>query len=197
MSKMKDEEIRANYREQTELTQDQLAELKRQNKLCAVLVFLAQGTPFINGGQEFMRTKHGDHNSYTQEEHNKFMDIDEINQIDLSFKTTNSDVYNTYKALISLRKDFSAFTNATNAVCKAARDENDEGIVGILKYAIEGTNGNFAVYINANDEEDSVRDGQEGYQVSIDEATGEYSIATEIGKNFKIPAKGFLIVKTN
>ena len=189
MSAIGDADLKKYYKAQKDLTDAQLTELKKQNKLCAALIFLAQGTPFINGGQEFMRTKQGDHNSY--------MSSDEINQIDLSFKTTNSDVYNTYKALISLRKDFSAFTNATNAVCKAARDENDEGIVGILKYAIEGTNGNFAVYINANDEEDSVRDGQEGYQVSIDEATGEYSIATEIGKNFKIPAKGFLIVKTN
>jgi pullulanase len=189
MSTIGDADLKQYCKAQSDLTAEQLTELKKQNKLCAALVFLAQGTPFINGGQEFMRTKQGDHNSY--------MSSDEINQIDLSFKTTNSDVYNTYKALISLRKDFSAFTNATNAVCKAARDENDEGIVGILKYAIEGTNGNFAVYINANGTEDSVRDGQEGYQVSINEATGEYSIATEIGKNFKIPAKGFLIVKTN
>ena len=189
MTPLGDDKLKNFYKSADELTAEQLAELKKQNKLCAALVFLAQGTPFINGGQEFMRTKKGDHNSYKSD--------DEINQIDLSFKTTNSDVYNTYKALIQIRKDFTAFTNAKNAICKAARDENNEGIVGILKYTVEGSNGNFAVYINANAESSTVKDGQKGYLVSINEKDGSYSIATEEGSEFSIPAKGFLIIKTN
>lgn len=189
MSQMSDENLKKYYKSQKNLTTEQLTELKKQNKLCAALIFLAQGTPFINGGQEFMRTKQGDHNSY--------MSNDEINQIDLSFKTTNSDVYNTYKGLIALRKDFSAFTNAEKATCNAARDENDVGITGILKYVAEGDNGNFAVYINVTNEEMPVKDGQEGYQVQIDETAGTYSIDTTKKDEFTIPAKGFLILKTN
>jgi pullulanase len=34
------------------------------DKLAAVAIFTSQGVPFIQAGQEFLRTKGGDHNSY-------------------------------------------------------------------------------------------------------------------------------------
>ena len=49
-----------------------------------------------------MRTKKGDENSYSS--------ADEFNEIDLDFKDTYKDVYNTYKALIAIRKYYDAFT---------------------------------------------------------------------------------------
>lgn len=38
--------------------------LLQMNKLCAVAVFCAQGIPFIQAGEEMLRTKNGEHNSY-------------------------------------------------------------------------------------------------------------------------------------
>ena len=44
--------------------EDGLAEVKKQDMLSAAYVFLSQGTAFLNGGQEFLRTKYGNENSY-------------------------------------------------------------------------------------------------------------------------------------
>lgn len=48
--------------------------IERQHMLATTIVMLAQGIPFIHAGQEFMRTKYGERNSYNKP--------DEINQID-------------------------------------------------------------------------------------------------------------------
>ena len=67
-----------------------------QNKLSAAYVFLAQGTPFINGGQEFMRTKKGNPDSYAADTKGgrkwSEKEILNCNAIDLNFKDTYSDV---------------------------------------------------------------------------------------------------------
>jgi len=72
-------------------------ELKAMNKLAAVLLFTSQGAPFIQAGQEFLRTKFGSHNSYNQP--------DKINKIRWDYKQENLDVFNYYKGLIELRKE--------------------------------------------------------------------------------------------
>lgn len=69
------------------------------NKLGAAIVMISKGTPFMQAGEEMLRTKHGDENSYNSS--------DEINNIDWESLTPNSDqlkVVNYYKGLIELRK---------------------------------------------------------------------------------------------
>ncbi len=84
------------------LTPAQQNLIKAQVKLSGAFVILAQGIPFINGGQEFMRTKRGDENSYISD--------DTTNGIDYSYITTTfSDVKNMYKGLFALRKERKAF----------------------------------------------------------------------------------------
>ncbi|MBQ5849194.1 MAG: hypothetical protein IIW49_09815, partial [Treponema sp.] len=118
-----------------------LKAVKAQNKLAAAYVFLAQGTPFMNGGQEFLRTKRGDENSYSSN--------DTINAIDLSFATKYADVVATYKGLIALRKDFSAFRYAKTAKAETVSE-------GVTKYDVTADDGNFTVLFNATDKSASV-----------------------------------------
>src|SRR5262249_57214686 len=40
------------------------ADRRAMDKLAAAIIFTSQGIPFIQCGQEFLRTKGGDHNSY-------------------------------------------------------------------------------------------------------------------------------------
>lgn len=68
----------------TKIGEEDLVAVKAQDKLAAAYVFLSQGTTFMNGGQEFLRTKKGNENTYNK-------DI-AINGIDLSFATTYADV---------------------------------------------------------------------------------------------------------
>lgn len=150
--------------------------VKAENKLCAAIIFLAQGTPFINGGQEFMRTKNGDHNSYASE--------DKINQIDLKFKEKYEDVYNVYKGLIKLRKENrEAFGSNTDATAEKA---NDDG--SVIKY----TTGNFVVYFNSSDYDVKIIPDSNEYK-TIDVTNGEPKESE--GQPSKVEKKSFVILK--
>ncbi|MEP7272802.1 MAG: alpha-amylase family glycosyl hydrolase, partial [Acidobacteriota bacterium] len=69
---------------------------RAMDKLAAVAVLTAQGIPFIHSGQEFLRSKGGDHNSYDKP--------DSVNMIRWAQKALNFDVFRYYRGLILLRK---------------------------------------------------------------------------------------------
>ena len=156
------------------LSESQLENIKKEEKLAAALIFLAQGTPFINGGQEFMRTKRGNANSY--------MAPDIVNQIDISMKEKFSDVYNTYKALISFRKanktEFGANENASAQIISP----------NVVKYV----SGKFTVYFNSNNKPVSVSDS--GKIVQINEKDGTYSVGKSVSVS-SVPEKSFVIIQ--
>ena len=148
-----------------------LKAVKDQNKLAAAYIFLSQGTPFINGGQEFMRTKQGDENSYKSN--------DTINAIDLSFKDTYSDVYNVYKGLIALRKaNPSAFGANKSATATTVSK-------GVTKYIT----GNFCVYFNATSSDVTI--DSTGYSKEIVVTSGT---PTDAEIPAKVSAKSFVIL---
>ena len=165
----------SNFGKVSGLSTSNISVISEQNKLTAAYIFLAQGTPFINGGQEFMRTKKGDHNSYQSN--------DTINGIDLSFKDTYSDVYNVYKGLIALRKaNPSAFGANTTATAEIYNKT-----AGVTKY----TTGDFLVYFNAT--EKSVEIESTGYTKVIDITSGTPTESTTLPAS--VPAKSFVILK--
>lgn len=77
------------------------AERKRVFGLASSTAILAQGVPFIHAGQEFMRTKNGDENSYKSS--------DAVNSLKWTEVTRNKDMVNYFKGLIQIRKANSAF----------------------------------------------------------------------------------------
>ncbi len=86
----------------------------RMNRLGAAIVLMSKGTPFWQAGEEMLRTKGGDENSY--------MSSDAVNNIDWSVLADGTLAYRTmqyYKGLIEMRKAFSAFTDETPLVCEA------------------------------------------------------------------------------
>ena len=162
----------SNYKKVSGLSDTQMNEIKAEEKLTAAYIFLAQGTPFINGGQEFMRTKQNDHNSY--------ISSDVINQISLSFKETYADVYNIYKGLIALRKaNPAAFGANTSASAETVTK-------GVTKYVT----GDFCVYFNATDTKQTC--DAAGYAKSVDVSSGT---PTEAAVVTNVPAKSFVILK--
>ena len=170
-----------------DFTKEQQDNLRAQNKLAAAFVFLAQGTPFINGGQEFMRTKKGNENSYNSS--------DEINQIDLSYKEKFNDVYNVYKGLIALRKSTDAFIAGTDVLAETAKDENAKIIGGLTKYVTTGSDASsdvsYCVYFNAKDEERTI--DTTGYTKVVDVTSGKVEESTTLPT--VVAAKGFVILK--
>lgn len=153
---------------------ENLDEIKKQDELAAAYIFLSQGTPFINGGQEFLRTKNGDENSYKS--------ADKINQIDLTMKEKFSDVYNFYKGLIALRKaNSAAFGKNTSAAAKKISG-------GITEYRT----GDFLIYFNATDEPFTFS-ADSAYTKSVDVSSGAIVESTTLPE--KVGAKSFVILK--
>ena len=150
-----------------------LEKVKRQGILAAAYIILAQGTPFINGGQEFLRTKQGDENSY--------ISSDEINQINLDFKTRYSDVFNAYKGLIAFRRE-NADSFGSKTDCSAMTI-----FPGLTKYTV----GNFCIYFNATDS--SAKIDFAGFTNSIEVLSGKPEQKKSVPHT--VDAKSFVILK--
>ena len=86
----------------------------KMNKLGAAILMISKGTPFWQAGEEMLRTKDGDENSYKSS--------DAINNIDWSVLKAGTIQYETmqyYKGLIAMRHGYDLFTNVkTEIVCE-------------------------------------------------------------------------------
>ena len=80
---------------------DDIKLIKKQELLATALVLLSQGVPFLHSGQEFLRTKQGDENSY--------ISSDQINLIDWARRDEFSDVVDSVKEMIKIRKQYACF----------------------------------------------------------------------------------------
>ena len=94
----------------------------RMNNLGAAIVMIAKGTPFWQAGEEMLRTKDGDENSYKSS--------DAVNNIDWSVLKEGTRQHTTmlyYKGLIEMRKTFDIFTDPAAQVLSA--EETGSGIL--------------------------------------------------------------------
>jgi len=89
-------------RNQTRITDE---DRRRMNRMGAVLVLTSQGIPFLHSGQEMLRTKGGNENSYNAP--------DSVNKIRWSWKLENRDIFEYYRGLIALRKAHPMFRMKT------------------------------------------------------------------------------------
>ncbi len=81
------------------------------NKLGAAIIIISQGTPFWQAGEEMLRTKGGDENSYKSG--------DAVNNIDWEALNPESIQYQAmqyYKGLIEMRKAYSIFRQTDSSV---------------------------------------------------------------------------------
>ncbi len=74
-------------------------------KFANAIVLTSQGVPFLHAGEEIVRTKYGEHNSYNLP--------DSINQLVWHNKYSYRDVFDYYRDLITLRKNHPAFRMPT------------------------------------------------------------------------------------
>ncbi len=113
-------------------------ERNAMNNLGATIIMISKGTPFWQAGEEMLRTKGGDENSYKSS--------DEVNNIDWSVLNEGTRQYNTmlyYKGLIEMRKTFGIFTDDSTQI---THTEHGSGILEIL--FDDGNGGKALVIIN-------------------------------------------------
>ena len=112
-------------------------ERMEMNRLGAAIIMISEGIPFMQAGEEMLRTKDGDENSYKSS--------DAINNIDWEALTTTSNEYKTmlyYKGLIALRKAYPIF-RAGSGVTVTFKDLGS----GAMVVTFEDGNGNSALVV--------------------------------------------------
>ena len=95
----------------------------RMNNLGAAIIMISKGTPFWQAGEEMLRTKGGDENSYKSS--------DAVNNIDWSVLQEGRREYATmqyYKGLIEMRKAFGLFTNVNTVI---TTEELSSGLLAV------------------------------------------------------------------
>ena len=75
--------------------------IAKVSKLATGMLFVSQGVPFIHAGQEFLRTKNFNHNSYNS--------TDAVNSLKWNQRITYASNVSYLKGLLSLRKAHKAF----------------------------------------------------------------------------------------
>ncbi len=117
----------------------------RRNLFCAGATMLSPGIPMIAGGQEMLRSKKGNENSYNAG--------DEINWINYDLKKKFPSVFNFYSGLIEFRKsrDFDLVRLADKETCLMAKEiyaGKDE--IGIYWSLIEKPGQDVLILLNRN-----------------------------------------------
>ena len=141
------------------------AERRKQNKLSAAIYMSCQGRVFIYSGEEYLRTKNGEHNTFN-------MPI-ELNKMDWELTEKNKDMVSFYKELIGLRKEMTGLCDKS----KTAKDNittfvKEEGLLGV-KVANKETSLVKPVYkealiiFNANKEEKTITLPEGKYKLLI------------------------------
>lgn len=78
-------------------TSEDDAELAKMNVLANSIVMTSLGTSFMLAGEEMLRTKGGDHNSY--------MSSYEVNELDYALKVKHPEMMEAYQKLIAFKQD--------------------------------------------------------------------------------------------
>ncbi|MDX1521320.1 MAG: glycogen debranching protein GlgX, partial [Anaerolineae bacterium] len=101
----------------------------RQVKNFLATLLLSQGTPMINGGDEFRRTQLGNNNAYCQD--------NEISWYNWRFLDRHADIFRLVKHLIALRQGHPVFRRTTFFT---GQDYNDDEVRDIHWYEPDGSN---------------------------------------------------------
>jgi pullulanase len=172
------------------------AELRaRMDRLAQAVVLTSQGIPFLHSGEEFLRSKKGEENSYNLP--------DGINRIDWTLKKTHNDVFRFYRDLIALRKAHPAFRMKTAADARANLKFYEElglkvqapNIAYVLNGAAAGdTWNNIVVLINPQKKEQKFALPSGKYEKALDE-NGACAGGRKYSGHIEVPPVSMLILR--
>ena len=158
-------------------------ELAAMNRFGAAIVMISKGTPFFLAGEEMLRTKQGDHNSYASS--------DAINNIDWEALTPDSaewEMVGFYRALIELRR-----SNEFLTTCDVKAELLGDYSI-FLTYSFHGTPQAYAV-INPNAAPMSFDLPDGSFTVLLNGDTVTPTGGGSLSGTVEVPAQGVLLVK--
>lgn len=121
--------------------------VKKMAMLSNAVVLTSQGTAFLLAGEEFLRTKQGNENSYNASY--------EVNELNYELKVQHKDLFENYKSLIKLNVDTKLF-NKNSESCKEINVTiNEDANIIVYDVIDENTNRQYRIvhsngYIGSN-----------------------------------------------
>ena len=168
-------------------------ETVRRSLLANGIVLTAQGIPFFQAGDEMLRSKYGDHNSYRSP--------DAVNMIRWNLKAEFRPVFDYYAGLIKLRKAHPAFRMATADAVNAHLEvlKADDNIVAfrLKDHANGDTWRNIVVIYNADttDRTIALPAVSDTWHVVVDDTrAGTEVIRTVSGGSVTVPRLSMMVL---
>ena len=151
--------------------------VKKMAVLANALVLTSSGTSFLLAGEEMLRTKQGDSNSYKSD--------DSINSLDYSLKAKNLDMFETYKTLINFKKTTLGLQLDEPNIEVEKLNNNS-----ILKYTVTSGNDEYLI-IHANGVNHGFTIDLSGYELVLD----TLNRSAELGEGYSVTTYQTLILK--
>ncbi|MGH4122571.1 MAG: type I pullulanase [Clostridium sp.] len=164
----------------------------KMHKLADSIILTSQGTPFFQAGQEFLRTKAGNSNSYKSN--------DTVNKLDWALKSKNIDTVNYFKGLIKLRKEHPAFRmNSAEMIkqnLKFLRAPENVVAYEIAHNANMDTWSDIVVAFNANREDITIKLSKKStWNIVVNgERAGVKTIKQFKGDSLVVPALSSIVI---
>jgi pullulanase len=164
----------------------------KMHKMADAIVLTSQGIPFFQAGQEFLRTKGGNANSYKSP--------DSVNMLDWTQKSQKADTVDYFRGLIELRKAHPAFrmTSADMITKNLNFLVAPENVVAYeMNYnANMDTWDNIVVAFNANKEDKFIKLSKKGtWNIVVNgEKAGVETIKQFKGGSLLVPALSSMVI---
>ena len=168
------------------------SDIAQLSQFATSIAFLSQGLPFMQAGQEFLRSKGGDTNSY------KSSDL--VNSLKWSTKATNASTVKFYQGLIALRKAHPAFRMTTTEQVKSNLKFSNSPD-GTIVYTLNGAAAKdkaatIVVIHNANVGEQSISLPKGGsWSVLVDNGKAGVSVIRKVtGDTLKVAGRTTVVL---
>lgn len=172
----------------------------KMNKLASAIVFTSQGIPFIQAGEELLRSKVLEDGTFSENSYNL---PDSVNSIKWDTKGEHMDVYEYYKGLIAFRKAHGAFRMTTTEEVQENLNFVETGDESVVAYTIdnspneESAESIFVAYNAAREEKVlSLPEGEWNVYVNSEKA-GTQILSTVQGEIKVSPISAVVLLKGN
>ena len=148
--------------------------LEKMNALANSVVFTSQGTTFMLAGEEFLRTKQGNSNSYNASY--------EVNELDYSLKIKHLKLFESYQKLIALKQDVDGLHLGKDQIANLKVVASADGSMIAHEVTDSVNNRTYKIiHVNGLGNEEAVNlDGYTLYWSTIDGGTKALSSSTTL-----------------
>lgn len=169
------------------------------NKLGALFLFTSRGITMIHSGQEFARSKvipltnqNDPHRGMI--DHNTYDKDNEVNYINYNHAKLNKDLFDFYKGLIELRKEYKTFRRADYDDVKFISVQDNDFALG---YEVNYEDEHFVVLFNGHPQNEVVCDLPKGkWDILVNKDKAGIKVLDEVSGVITIPtSSGFVLKK--